>query len=206
MTELNIEEDPSLFIIEPDTLTFKLDTDNLIGLSSNKSQIAKKIEIKIKNQVNEYLSFGIKTIKKLKLNYIITPSYCIILPKEEKLIKVRFKRDESEELKLKSSKIGLEGFVISKEEKNLNAKVLFDKYKKSGEKIVRKIIQVRSQFLDKYDKTISSLSNLNSDIQDNEKLIFVSALSKDLNIGNSDKSNKQIKDKEEKNPLLNFFY
>ena len=63
MTELNIEEDPSLFIIEPDTLTFKLDTDNLIGLSSNKSQIAKKIEIKIKNQVNEYLSFGIKTIK-----------------------------------------------------------------------------------------------------------------------------------------------
>ena len=107
---------------------------------------------------------------------------------------------------MKSSKIGLEGFVISKEEKNLNAKVLFDKYKKSGEKIVRKIIQVRSQFLDKYDKTISSLSNLNSDIQDNKKLIFVSALSKDLNIGNSDKSNKQIKDKEEKNPLLNFFY
>ena len=128
------------------------------------------------------------------------------MPKEEKLIKVRFKRDEREELKLKSSKIGLEGFVISKEEKNLNAKVLFDKYKKSGEKIVRKIIQVRSQFLDKYDKTISSLSNLNSDIQDNEKSIFVSAFSKDLNIGNSDKNNKQNKEKEEKNPLLNFFY
>lgn len=109
MSELNFQEDKSLYTIDPEILIFKLDTDNLLELNSNKSKISKQIELKIKNEVNEYLSFKIKTTK--KLNYIITPSYFIIAPKEEKIIKIRFKRDEGEELKLKPYKILLEGFI-----------------------------------------------------------------------------------------------
>ena len=199
MTELNIQEDQSLFTTDPEILIFKLDTENLLELSSNKSKISKELDLKVKNGYNEYLSFRIKTIK--KFNFIITPSYCIIMPKEEKLIKVRFKRDEGEELKLKSYKIQLEGFIISKDDKDINAKELFDKYKKSGEKVIGKIKQIRCKFLDKYDNNISSLSCLNPEIQNNEKSIFVSAISKDLSMNEIDKKNKN-QHKDEKNPLL----
>jgi hypothetical protein len=197
MSELNFQEDKSLYTIDPEILIFKLDTDNLLELNSNKSKISKQIELKIKNEVNEYLSFKIKTTK--KLNYIITPSYFIIAPKEEKIIKIRFKRDEGEELKLKPYKILLEGFIIKENEKDIESKKLFEKYKKSGEKVVAKIIQVRSQFLDKNDNHLSLSSSNSSELKNNEKSIFVSALSQD-SIDNINTNNHQIKD--ENNPLL----
>ena len=136
MTDLNLQEDSSLYSIEPEILIFKLDTDNLLESNSNTSKISKQIELKIKNEVNKYLSFRIKTVK--KLNYIITPSHCIIAPKEEKTIKIRFKRDEGEKLKLKSYRIQLEGFIISEEEKDENSKILFEKYKKKWSQSNRK--------------------------------------------------------------------
>ena len=197
MSELNFQEDKSLYTIDPEILIFKLDTDNLLELNSNKSKISKQIELKIKNEVNEYLSFKIKTTK--KLNYIITPSYFIIAPKEEKIIKIRFKRDEGEELKLKPYKILLEGFIIKENEKDIESKKLFEKYKKSGEKVVAKIIQVRSQFIDKNDNHLSLSSSNSSELKNNEKSIFVSALSQD-SIDNINTNNHQIKD--ENNPLL----
>ena len=132
MSELNFQEDKSLYTIDPEILIFKLDTDNLLELNSNKSKISKQIELKIKNEINEYLSFKIKTTK--KLNYIITPSYFIIAPKEEKIIKIRFKRDEGEELKLKPYKILLEGFIIKENEKDIESKKLFEKYIKKAVK------------------------------------------------------------------------
>ena len=159
MTELNIQEDQSLFMTDPEILIFKLDTENLLELSSNKSKISKELDLKVKNGYNEYLSFRIKTIK--KFNFII----------------------------------------ISKDDKDINAKELFDKYKKSGEKVIGKIKQIRCKFLDKYDNNISSLSCLNPEIQNNEKSIFVSAISKDLSMNEIDKKNKN-QHKDEKNPLL----
>jgi len=196
MSELNIQEDPELYKIEPEDLIFKLDTDNLSELSSNTSKISKQIEIKVINGVNEYLCLKIKTAK--RMNYIISQPNCIITPKEEKLIKVRFKRDEGEELKLKSYKLQLEGFIIKQEEKDANPKTLFEKYKKSKIKVIGKVMQVRSHFLDKYDNTLSLSSINSSEIKHNEKSIFVSALSQDLN-SNYVNNNNQNKDKEEEN-------
>ena len=198
MSELKIQEDNILYEIDPEILTFKLDTEDIVELSSNKEEISKQIDLKIINGVNEYLFFRIKTPKKIKLNFITTPSHCILIPKEEKIIKIRFKRDKGEELKLKSYKIQLEGFIINEEEKDMNPKTLFDKYKKSGVKVIGKIMQVRSQFLDKYENCNLSLSKHNSDNKSNEKSIFVSAISNEIDIEN-DKKNKN---KEEKNPLL----
>ena len=202
MYELNIQEDNILYEIEPEILTFKLDTENLLELSSNKEEISKQIELKIINKVNEYLSFRIKTAKKIKLNYFTTPSHCIIFPKEEKLIKIMFKRNKGEELKLKSYKIQLEGFIIKQEEKDINPKTLFEKYKKSGEKVIGKIMQVRSQFLDKYDNCNLSLSKSNSDIKYDEKSINDTAISNEINIEKEKHNNNKNKDKDENNPLL----
>lgn len=200
MTDLNLQEDSSLYSIEPEILIFKLDTDNLLESNSNTSKISKQIELKIKNEVNKYLSFRIKTVK--KLNYIITPSHCIIAPKEEKTIKIRFKRDEGEKLKLKSYRIQLEGFIISEEEKDENSKILFEEYKKNGAKVIGKIIQVRSKFLDINDNSIATLSSNISLTKNNEPEIFVSALSKEININDINKNDNQNKYKDEKNPLL----
>ena len=202
MSELKIQEDNTLYEIDPEILTFKLDTEDIVELSSNKEEISKQIDLKIINGVNEYLFFRIKTPKKIKLNFITTPSHCILIPKEEKIIKIRFKRDKGEELKLKSYKIQLEGFIINEEEKDMNPKTLFDKYKKSGVKVIGKIMQVRSQFLDKYENCNLSLSKHNSDNKSNEKSIFVSAISNEIDIENDKKNIKKNKNKEEKNPLL----
>ena len=183
MSELKIQEDNTLYEIDPEILTFKLDTEDIVELSSNKEEISKQIDLKIINGVNEYLFFRIKTPKKIK-------------------IKIRFKRDKGEELKLKSYKIQLEGFIINEEEKDMNPKTLFDKYKKSGVKVIGKIMQVRSQFLDKYENCNLSLSKHNSDNKSNEKSIFVSAISNEIDIENDKKNIKKNKNKEEKNPLL----
>ena len=65
--------------------------------------------------------------------------------------------------------------------------------------MVAKIIQVRSQFLDKNDNHLSLSSSNSSELKNNEKSIFVSALSQD-SIDNINTNNHQIKD--ENNPLL----
>ena len=81
MSELKIQEDNTLYEIDPEILTFKLDTEDIVELSSNKEEISKQIDLKIINGVNEYLFFRIKTPKKIKLNFITTPSHCIIKEK-----------------------------------------------------------------------------------------------------------------------------
>ena len=68
MSELKIQEDNTLYEIDPEILTFKLDTEDIVELSSNKEEISKQIDLKIINGVNEYLFFRIKTPKKIKLN------------------------------------------------------------------------------------------------------------------------------------------
>ena len=64
MSELKIQEDNTLYEIDPEILTFKLDTEDIVELSSNKEEISKQIDLKIINGVNEYLFLRIKTPKK----------------------------------------------------------------------------------------------------------------------------------------------
>ena len=65
--------------------------------------------------------------------------------------------------------------------------------------MVAKIIQLRSQFIDKNDNHLSLSSINSSELKNNEKSIFVSALSQDSK-DNINTNNHQIKD--ENNPLL----
>ena len=70
----------------------------------------------------------------------MTPSSFILSPKEENIIKIRFKRDEGEKLELKSHKIQFEGCIISQEDKDLNADDLYKKYIKNGNKYALKVM------------------------------------------------------------------
>ena len=74
--------------------------------------------------------------------------------------------------------------------------------KKNGAKVIGKIIQVRSKFLDINDNSIATLSSNISLTKNNEPEIFVSALSKEININDINKNDNQNKYKDEKNPLL----
>ena len=160
MSEIKSNEEPSLFIISPSELIFNLDTDNISELSSNTTKISKEIETLIINKSNDYIVIKISTTK--KNNFITSPSsYLILSPKEEKKLNIRFKRDEGEKLKLKPYKIQFEGFIITLEEKDLNAKELFNKYDKNKNIIKSNVIMAQTKFLDKNGNENISLSNTN---------------------------------------------
>ena len=111
----------------------------------------------------------------------MTPSSFILYPKEENIIKIRFKRDEGEKLELKSHKIQFEGCIISQEDKDLNVDDLYKKYIKAGNKDVNNII-AKTYFFDKNGNNLSSLTSTNiSNINE----------IKDFNLGDLNKVNNR---------------
>ena len=113
----------------------------------------------------------------------MTPSSFILSPKEENIIKIRFKRDEGEKLELKSHKIQFEGCIISQEDKDLNADDLYKKYIKNGNKDVNNII-AKTYFFDKNGNNLSSLTSSNISNINNTEI-------KDFNLGDLNKVNNR---------------
>lgn len=181
MSEIKSDENQSLFNISPNKLSFYLDTDNILLLSQGTEKISKEIEIKINNLSSEFIIIKIKTTK--KNNYIMTPSSFILSPKEENIIKIRFKRDEGEKLELKSHKIQFEGCIISQEDKDLNVDDLYKKYIKNGNKDVNNII-AKTYFFDKNGNNLSSLTSSNISNINNTEI-------KDFNLGDLNKVNNR---------------
>ena len=179
MSEIESNQKQSLFNITPNKLSFYLDTDNILLLSQGTEKISKEIEIKINNLSSEFIIIKIRTTK--KNNYIMTPSSFLLSPKEENIIKIRFKRDEGEKLELKSHKIQFEGCIISQEDKDLNVDDLYKKYIKAGNKDVNNII-AKTYFFDKNGNNLSSLTSTNiSNINE----------IKDFNLGDLNKVNNR---------------
>ena len=181
MSEIESNQKQSLFNITPNKLSFSLDTDNILLLSQGTEKISKEIEIKINNLSSEFIIIKIKTTK--KNNYIMTPSSFILSPKEENIIKIRFKRDEGEKLELKSHKIQFEGCIISQEDKDLNVDDLYKKYIKNGNKDVNNII-AKTYFFDKNGNNLSSLTSSNISNINNTEI-------KDFNLGDLNKVNNR---------------
>ena len=160
------ENEPVLFMISPEKVEFNLDTDNISELSSNTEKISKETEMKIINKSEDFIAIKIKTNK--QSNYILTPPSLILSPKEEKIIKIRFNRNEGENLELKSHKILFEGFSISPEEKDQDPNELYIKYIKGKIKAVNSIT-AKTKFFDKNQRNISTISNINiSNINDSK--------------------------------------
>ena len=181
MSEIESNQKQSLFNITPNKLSFYLDTDNILLLSQGTEKISKEIEIKINNLSSEFIIIKIRTTK--KNNYIMTPSSFVLSPKEENIIKIRFKRDEGEKLELKSHKIQFEGCIISQEDKDLNVDDLYKKYIKNGNKDVNNII-AKTYFFDKNGNNLSSLTSSNISNINNTEI-------KDFNLGDLNKVNNR---------------
>ena len=181
MSEIESNQKQSLFNITPNKLSFYLDTDNILLLSQGTEKISKEIEIKINNLSSEFIIIKIKTTK--KNNYIMTPSSFVLSPKEENMIKIRFKRDEGEKLELKSHKIQIEGCIISQEDKDLNVDDLYKKYIKNGNKDVNNII-AKTYFFDKNGNNLSSLTSSNISNINNTEI-------KDFNLADLNKVNNR---------------
>ena len=181
MSEIESNPNQPLFNITPNKLSFSLDTDNILLLSQGTEKISKEIEIKINNLSSEFIIIKIRTTK--KNNYIMTPSSFILSPKEENMIKIRFKRDEGEKLELKSHKIQIEGCIISQEDKDLNVDDLYKKYIKNGNKDVNNII-AKTYFFDKNGNNLSSLTSSNISNINNTEI-------KDFNLGDLNKVNNR---------------
>ena len=181
MSEIESNPNQPLFNITPNKLSFSLDTDNILLLSQGTEKISKEIEIKINNLSSEFIIIKIKTTK--KNNYIMTPSSFVLSPKEENIIKIRFKRDEGEKLELKSHKIQIEGCIISQEDKDLNVDDLYKKYIKNGNKDVNNII-AKTYFFDKNGNNLSSLTSSNISNINNTEI-------KDFNLGDLNKVNNR---------------
>ena len=181
MSEIESNQNQPLFNISPNKLSFYLDTDNILLLSQGTEKISKEIEIKINNLSSEFIIIKIKTTK--KNNYIMTPSSFVLSPKEENIIKIRFKRDEGEKLELKSHKIQFEGCIISQEDKDLNVDDLYKKYIKNGNKDVNNII-AKTYFFDKNGNNLSSLTSSNISNINNTEI-------KDFNLGDLNKVNNR---------------
>ena len=152
------ENEPVLFMISPEKIEFNLDTDNISKLNSSTEKISKETEMKIINKSEDFIAIKIKTNK--QSNYILTPPSLILSPKEEKIIKIRFNRNEGENLELKSHKILFEGFSISPEEKEQDPNELYIKYIKGKIKIANSIT-AKTKFFDKNQRNISTISNIN---------------------------------------------
>ena len=159
MSEIKQSEDePVLYMISPEKVEFNLDADNISELSSNTEKISKETEMKIINKSEDFIAIKIKTNK--QSNYILTPPSLILSPKEEKIIKIRFNRNEGENLELKSHKILFEGFSISPEEKDQDPNELYIKYIKGKIKAVNSIT-AKTKFFDRNQRNISTISNIN---------------------------------------------
>jgi len=145
-SEMIYDESEEIFQIEEKIITFKIKQDKNLNISSSKISeelnLISKSKIIIKNVLNEYIAFRVKTTK--KKNYIVNPSYCIIKPNDSIEINIFYYIKEGEDIISNGHKFKFEGFVISEEEKEKSAKDLF--YEKRNQKVKGTIIKKKVKF------------------------------------------------------------
>ena len=154
-TELIMDQLEKLFIIEEeeDTIQFKINNnplnDNTNDTSSSRIKnlmLVSQTIIKIRNISKEFISFHVKTTK--KINYIIKPSYYILSPNEILNLKIYFYINTGENINSKGHKFKFEGFVIPKEEKDKGAKKLFNEYITKRKKVKGTVIKKCASFIE----------------------------------------------------------
>ena len=125
-SELNLDDTKELFTIDKEFLSFKLDVDNLFDDEPLKLPIVSETQIKVSNITDNFLAFRTKTTK--ALYYTVNPTYCIIAPKEIKIISISFLVKGGEKLQLRGHKFKFEAFIIQENEKDKEPKNLYNEY------------------------------------------------------------------------------
>ena len=172
-TELIMDQSEKLFVIEndEDTIQFKINSYSLNNNTNDTSSstiknliLISQSNIKIRNISKEYISFHVKTTK--KKNYIVRPSYSIISPNEILTIKIYLYINQGEILNTKGHKFKFEGFIISNEEKDEDAKKLYFDYISKGKKVKGTVVKKYASFIE--ERNI--INNIDNEYDEDKKL------------------------------------
>ena len=139
--ELIMDLSKEIFKLDKDILTFeigpsiesKLSMSSLSHHSTDLKPLSEE-ELCVTNLTSDYLAFRTKTTK--KEYYSVNPTYFILPPNGNQIIKFLFYNQSGKEVDPKGHKFRFEGFVILESEKDEDLKELFQKYIKSGKKVV----------------------------------------------------------------------
>lgn len=151
--ELLLDNSKEVFQLDKDVLSFRLDTEDLSEVISKKLQKSEN-DVKVKNITDDYIAFRTKTTK--KAYYSVEPVHCVIPPKGEQIVKISFSAKEGERIKLHGHKFRFEGFVIPADEKDKNAKDIFNEYTQKGVPVVGNSQRTFVQFSDNNENEITS--------------------------------------------------
>ena len=128
--DLVFDNSKEVFHLDKEAISFNLNIENISEEEPLKSELKSETELKITNLSDNYIVFRTKTTK--KLYYSVTPTYCIIPPKEIKNIKISLWIKEGEIPKLHGHKFKFEAFSIDENEKDKEPKELISEYIQKG--------------------------------------------------------------------------
>ena len=193
-SELKLDNSKEVFKLDKDFLSFKINIENLSEQEPIKSNIKSQNEIKITNLTDDYLAFRTKATK--KAYYDVSPTYCIIPPKEIKTIIISFFLKEGEIPKFNGHKFRFEAF-------------LFNYYAIKGQPVVGNFKKTFVQFMNGEDVKAENIQE-KSHLQIPNRISHVrnaSDLSEYLDIDENNEEKKdllmdQIKSKDEQKATL----
>jgi len=201
MSELNIiDSSKNLFSIDKKVIVFEINNEkkntlsniniNISNTSSHYALYISHTSIIVKNLTSEYLSLRTKTTK--KKNYNVYPSYCILSPNSEKKIDFKYFINEGEKISNSGHKFKFEGFIISNEEKDIDSKILFNKYISQKIPVKASLIKASVEFIEKENNTEINDININNsknNIIDNSITIKNDIINNDTNNNINNNSN-----------------
>jgi hypothetical protein len=201
MSELNIiDSSKNLFSIDKKVIVFEINNEkkntlsniniNISNTSSHYALYLSHTSIIVTNLTSEYLSLRTKTTK--KKNYNVYPSYCILPPNSEKKIDFKYFINEGEKISNSGHKFKFEGFIISNEEKDIDSKILFNKYISQKIPVKASLIKASVEFIEKENNTEINDININNsknNIIDNSITIKNDIINNDTNNNINNNSN-----------------
>jgi len=201
MSELNIiDSSKNLFSIDKKVIVFEITNEkkntlsniniNISNTSSHYALYISHTSIIVTNLTSEYLSLRTKTTK--KKNYNVYPSYCILSPNSEKKIDFKYFINEGEKISNSGHKFKFEGFIISNEEKDIDSKILFNKYISQKIPVKASLIKASVEFIEKENNTEINDININNsknNIIDNSITIKNDIINNDTNNNINNNSN-----------------
>ena len=165
MNDLNITDSKiQLFSIDKPNLVFQINKNDIninnqnnISISSTNPINLGQTSLIVNNLSSEYLSFRTKSTK--KKYYSVYPSYCVISPNQKIKIDFRYFIKEGEKVSNEGHKFKFEAFVIPPEEKDQDAKILFNSYISKKTPVKATIIKISVKFIE--TEIINNISDNN---------------------------------------------
>ena len=176
MLDLNIiDTSQKLFSINKSELVFEITSNsssNITESNVNSSTVSHyrinlgETSIIVTNLSSEYLSLRTMTTK--KKNYSVYPSYIILPPNENKKLEIKYFVNFGEKVSNLGHKFKFEGFIIKSEEKNQDARTLFNEYISKKIPVKAYIIRASVKFIENYEKSSELDSNSNGNLLKNK--------------------------------------